>query len=164
MANHRTPNKLSGAAGFASNAASEANVPTIMNDAFTGQRPTRKLRRPAAEPRDNHAQPVEQRKVRRFPLVSPATIRWLGSDGALHEALGTVSNISTCGAFIETAVLLRLNTNVEVEISPVTLRPEAPNPKLNLEGKVVRVETTPPRQRIAVSGFLSLVMLREQIC
>jgi len=105
---------------------------------------------------------TEQRRARRFPVCSHATIRWLGSDGVVHEALGVVRDISTCGLFVETPLSLRTNTNVELEIAPFGVQPESPKTELHFEGKIVRTERA-ARRGFAVAGFLWLAKLGLRI-
>lgn len=101
----------------------------------------------------------ESRKATRYRLSSAVVIRWLGTDGKIHETFGAVRDISTCGVFVESAAPLRLTTNIELEITPPSLRPNASGPELHLEGKVVRTETHRGKEGFAVAGFLSIYRL-----
>jgi len=107
---------------------------------------------------------IDQRKARRFQVCSPATVRWLGNDDLVHEVAGMVRDISTCGAFVEAAVSLRINNNVEVEINPFGLRSGSPKTELHFEGKVVRNEQHAPRPGFAIAGFLWLAKLEVRVC
>jgi hypothetical protein len=112
----------------------------------------------------HNLQITEQRKARRFRICSPATIRWLGSDGAVQEAVGTVRDISTCGVFVEASVSLRTSDNVELEIVPFGLRSDNPKTELHFEGKIVRNEQRAPRPGFALAGFLWLAKLELHVC
>ena len=112
---------------------------------------------------DAVAHVTEQRKARRFPVCSPATIRWLGSDGKVHEALGIVRDISTCGLFVEAEHSLRTNMNVELEITPFGMQSDRPKTELHFEGKIVRTERGERRRGFAVAGFLWLAKLGLRI-
>ena len=101
----------------------------------------------------------EQRRARRFPVCSPATMRWLGSDGVVHETAGVIRDISTCGLFVEADAPLRTNNNVELEITPFGMQPETPKTELHFEGRIVRKE----RDGFAVAGFLWLAKLGVRI-
>jgi len=100
---------------------------------------------------------AEQRKAKRFPLSLAATVRWLGSDNLVHEELGTVWDISTCGVFVEVATKLPTNTAVELEITSLSLLPDRPRSELHFEGKIVRTDSRAPRRGFAATGVLSLV-------
>jgi hypothetical protein len=102
---------------------------------------------------------LEKRKAKRFEVFSPATIRWLGDDGVIREAVGTVRDISTCGLFVEATVSLRRNNNVELEIVPFGL---SPGTELHFEGKIVRNQHS-PRPGFAVAGFLWLAKLELSV-
>ena len=106
----------------------------------------------------------ESRKATRYRLTSAVVIRWLGTDGKIHEAFGAVRDISTCGIFVESTAQLRLTINVELEITPPGLRPNASGPELHLEGKVVRTETHQGKEGFAVAGFLSISRLGSPVC
>jgi hypothetical protein len=108
-----------------------------------------------AEVRDTMRRTKEFRRATRYQLTSSATIRWLGADRRIHEAFGTVRDISICGLFVESPVALGLSTNVEVEITPSGLQPNASGPELLVEGRVVRTQKNGNRPGFAVSGFLS---------
>jgi hypothetical protein len=86
-------------------------------------------------------------------------MRWLGSDGVVHEAFGVVRDISTCGLFVEADLPLRTNSNVELEIAPFGMQPETLKTELHFEGKIVRKE----RNGFAVAGFLWLAKLGVRI-
>jgi PilZ domain-containing protein len=106
----------------------------------------------------------ELRRATRYQLPSAAVIRWLGADEKIHEAFGAVRDISTFGVFIESTTQLRLNTNVELDITPPSLQPNASGPELHIEGKVVRTETRPGKQGFAVAGFLSVSRFGGPVC
>ena len=108
----------------------------------------------AAEARKPMQRVTELRKATRYRLTSAAVIRWLGADDKIHEAFGLVHDISTCGVFVESTVPLRLTTNVELEITPPTLQPNASGLELRFEGKIVRAEKRKERAGFAVAGFL----------
>jgi hypothetical protein len=99
---------------------------------------------------------TELRKATRYELNCAAIIRWLGSDGAIQEAIGTVCDISTCGVFIQNTASLQVSNNVEIEIVAPGLRPNSPGPELRFEGNVVRSEKSEGKEGIAVAGFLSV--------
>lgn len=115
---------------------------------------------------DNEAPKTDRfagkRKARRFLVCSPATIRWLGSDGMIHEASGTVRDISTGGLFVEAAVSLKMTSNVELEITPFGMQSDSPKTELHFEGKIVRIERA-DRCGFAVAGFLWLAKLGVRI-
>jgi len=105
---------------------------------------------------------TDRRRARRFPVCSPATIRWLGKDAVLHEAFGMVRDMSTSGLFVEAALPLRPNSNVELEIVPFGMHAEDSKTELHFEGKIVRTETA-SRRGFAVAGFLWLAKLGRRI-
>ena len=83
-----------------------------------------------------------------------ATIRWVGTDGVLHKAYGTVRDLSLCGVYVRTRAALRLNQIVALEMTPLDL-PHY-DPEMQFEGKVVRVEKRLGRRGYAVAGLLYL--------
>jgi hypothetical protein len=107
---------------------------------------------------------TEQRRARRFQVCTPATIRWPGSGDEVNEAVGIVRDISTCGIYVEAALSLGTNDNVELEIVPFGLRHEHSNTELHFEGKVVRSEPRASRPGFAVAGFLWLAKSERQVC
>ena len=107
---------------------------------------------------------TERRKAMRFPLVLAATIRWLGSDGTVQEAFGTVCNISTSGVFVAAAPILQTKTNVELEMAAIGVQPGEPTTELHFEGKIIRTDTRAARRGFAVAGFLWLAKLRRRVC
>ena len=109
------------------------------------------------------SQITEQRRARRFEVCTSATIRWLGSDGVVHEAVGMVRDISTCGVFVEAVLSLKTNNNVELEIVPFGLRSQKPKTELHFEGKVVRSEQKGVRPGFAIAGFLWLAKLEQHV-
>jgi hypothetical protein len=106
----------------------------------------------------------QSRKATRYPLASSALIRWLGGDGDIHEALGTVRDISTCGVFVESTSAVHLGSNIELEMTPPGLRPNRSGPELHFEGKVVRVESRNGSRGFAVAGFLSVSKPGGPVC
>ena len=107
---------------------------------------------------------ADSRKATRYHFGSAAVIRWLDADNQVHEAIGKVCDISTCGVFIETTVRLRVTTNIEVAITPPSLQPTARAISLDFEGKVVRIEQRPERTGFAVAGCLSLSRSGDLSC
>jgi len=99
---------------------------------------------------------TELRKAKRYRLTFGASIRWLGNDGTLCEAVGTTYDISTCGVFIETVVQLVVDTTVEVDINPPSILLNTRGPELHFEGTVIRAERNSSRDGFAVAGSLSL--------
>ena len=109
------------------------------------------------------SQITEQRRARRFQVRTHATIRWLGHDDVVHEAVGMVRDISTCGVFVEGVVSLEKNNNVELEIVPFGLGSQNPKTELHFEGKVVRSEQAGLRPGFAVAGCLWLAKLEVHV-
>ena len=99
---------------------------------------------------------TELRKAQRYKLKSAAKIRWVGTDGILHEAYGSVSNLSMCGVYVESSAALRLSEIVKLEMTPPDLPPDTTGPEMHLEGKVVRAEKRLGRRGYAVAGLLYL--------
>ena len=106
----------------------------------------------------------EQRRARRFWVCARATIRWLGSDDAVHDAVGMVRDISTSGVYVDAALSLKINNNVELEIVPFELGSENPKTELHFEGKVIRSEQQGLRPGFAVAGFLWLAKVELHVC
>jgi hypothetical protein len=109
------------------------------------------------------AQITEQRTTMRFQVCTSATIRWLGRDDVVHEAVGMVRDISTCGVFVEAELALETNNNVELEIVPFGLGSQNSKTELHFEGKVVRSEQKGLRPGFAVAGFLWLAKLEVHV-
>ena len=106
---------------------------------------------------------TEKRRARRFQVYTPATIRWLGRDDVVHEAVVMVRDISTCGVFVEAVLSLKTNNNVELEIVPFGLGSRNPKTELHFEGKVVRSEQQGLRPGFAFAGFLWLAKLELHV-
>jgi len=99
---------------------------------------------------------TDLRKAKRYQLTFGASIRWLGSNGFLCEAVGATYDISVCGVFIESVAPLQVNTAVEVDINPPSVLLNTPGPELHFEGTVIRTEKHSSREGFAVAGSLSL--------
>ena len=110
-----------------------------------------------------NSQITEHRRATRFQVYSPATIRWLGRDDVVHEAVGMVRDISTCGVFVEAVLSLEINNNVELEVVPFGLGSQNPKTELHFEGKGVRSEQQGLRPGFAVAGFLWLAKLEPHV-
>ena len=103
---------------------------------------------------DTMRRKTELRKSKRYQLNSAVVIRWLGVDGEIHEAVGAVHDISTCGVFVESPTTLRMATNVELEITSPNPKPSPYDLELRFEGKVVRSGKRQGKEGFAVAGFL----------
>jgi PilZ domain len=114
--------------------------------------------------RDTMRRQTELRKATRYRLNSAAVIRWLGADGDIHEAFGSIHDISTCGVFVESAAAVRHAANVELEISSPTLKPSLCDLELRFEGRVIRSEKRKEREGFAVAGFLYVSRLWGRGC
>ena len=97
---------------------------------------------------------TERRNAQRYQLEPMATIRWVGTDGILHEAYGTVRDLSLCGVYVKTRAALRLSEIVALEMTPPDLPPYGP--EMHFEGKVVRADKRLGQRGYAVAGLLYL--------
>jgi PilZ domain len=97
---------------------------------------------------------TERRNAQRYQREPVATIRWLGTDGILHEAYGTVRDLSICGVYVKTRAVLRMSDIVELEMTP----PDLPlyGPEMRFEGKVVRADKRLGQRGYAIAGLLHL--------
>jgi hypothetical protein len=75
-----------------------------------------------------------------------------------------VRDISTCGIYLDAALSLEINNNVELEIVPFGLESENPKTELHFEGKVVRTKQQGLRPGFAVAGFLWLAKVEPHVC
>jgi hypothetical protein len=67
-----------------------------------------------------------------------------------------VRDISTSGVYVDAALSLRINNNVELEVVPLGMGSGNPKTELHFEGRVVRSEQQGLRPGFAVCGFLWL--------
>lgn len=97
---------------------------------------------------------TERRNAQRYQREPVATIRWLGTDGILHEAYGTVRDLSICGVYVKTRAVLRVSDIVELEMTPPDLT--LYGPEMRFEGKVVRTDKRLGQRGYAIAGLLHL--------
>jgi|SRR6516165_10670251 len=167
MSNRKKTMTTSGVAEVKQYGVSAGEMPTSPLDANAPSNPSVESLATESSPStgtQKSSQITEQRRARRFRVCTPATIRWLGSDDAVHEAVGMVRDISTCGVYVDAALSLRINNNVELEIVPFGLGSENPKTELHFEGKVVRSEQQELRPGFAVAGFLWLAKVELHVC
>jgi len=102
--------------------------------------------------RSSMSSPNGRRKATRYQFNASVLIRWLGVDEEIHQAFGTVRDISISGVFIETTAPLCLNANVELDIAPPSPHYSSSGPELEFEGKVVRTVDHNGRRGFAIAG------------
>ena len=103
------------------------------------------------------------RKEMRFPVGAPVFFRWKDADGNEHRGEGTSRDISQTGAFVLTAVSPPLGADIELRISLVGLLKTMTAGRMELGGRVLRVEETAAGR--GIGGFAVLtqeVIFREQ--
>jgi len=76
----------------------------------------------------------------RYPLRAPATFSWHGLDGAAHQGRGSTRDISEGGAYIVTRSCPPLRAMIDLAIRFSSLPGPAPSYRLELSGRVVRIE------------------------
>ena len=104
---------------------------------------------------ESHSKPPfqELRKATRYQFNSAAVMRWLGSDGQIHQSFVIVRNISVNGIYVESTASLSMNINVELEIMPPNPRSKSPRAEFNFEGKIVRVVDQNGQREFAIAGW-----------
>lgn len=102
------------------------------------------------------------RKSMRFPLQAPVVFWWRDENDAYQQSEGWSRDISERGAFVFAVACPPVGADVGLRISFAAL-PEAPRAqRMEVEGRVLRVEQ--PRTGKGSSGFAVLsneVILRE---
>jgi hypothetical protein len=78
----------------------------------------------------------------RFPVVASVFFRWKDANGNEHRGEGTSRDISETGAFVLTAVCPPLDADIELRISLVGLLKTTTAGRMELGGRVLRVEQT----------------------
>ena len=99
-----------------------------------------------------------QRKGMRFPVGAPVFFRWKDADGNDHRGEGTSRDISQTGAFVLTAVSPPLGADIELRISLVGLLKTTTARRLELGGRVLRVEQT-----AAGTGIGGFAVLTQEV-
>ena len=94
------------------------------------------------------------RKKMRFPVAAPVFFRWKDANGNEHRGEGTSRDISETGAFVLTAVSPPLGADIELRISLVGLLKTMTAGRMELGGRILRVEQTAAGR--AIGGFAVL--------
>ena len=95
------------------------------------------------------------RKKMRFPVVASVFFRWKDANGNEHRGEGTSRDISETGAFVLTAVSPPLGADIELRISLVGLLKTTTAGRMELGGRVLRVEQTTAAGK-GIGGFAVL--------
>ena len=94
------------------------------------------------------------RKKMRFPVVAPVFFRWKDANGNEHRGEGTSRDISETGAFVLTAVSPPLGVDIELRITLVGLLKAMTAGRMELGGRILRVEQTAAGR--GIGGFAVL--------
>lgn len=82
----------------------------------------------------------EVRREIRYPLRARTDFIWVGRDGVKHEASGHSRDISEHGAYIVAKTCLPAGTMIRVEIRFPYRRNPSRSCRMEMDGRVVRVE------------------------
>ena len=80
------------------------------------------------------------RRSLRYPLRAPVTFTWRGLDGVEHRGKGISRDISEGGAYVVTRTCPPLRSSITLVIRFASLPGLAPSYRLELAGRVVRIE------------------------
>ena len=94
----------------------------------------------------------------RFPVGAPVFFRWKDADGNERHGKGTSRNISETGAFVLGTVSPPLGADIELRISLVGLKKATTGGRMELDGRVVRVE-----QAAAGRGIGGFAVLTKEV-
>jgi PilZ domain len=78
----------------------------------------------------------------RYPLEAGVSFRWKDKDGKQQKGEGTSRDLSETGTFVFTPACPPVGSEVELRISFATLPRAASDMRMELEGRVLRVEKT----------------------
>jgi hypothetical protein len=82
------------------------------------------------------------RKSMRYPLAVQVSFRWKDKDGTQHQDEGTSRDLSESGTFVLARVCPPVGSDVELRIFFASLPSAASGLRMDLEGRVLRVERT----------------------
>jgi hypothetical protein len=102
------------------------------------------------------------RRAMRYPVEARVFFRWRDIEGNEHHGEGTSRDISETGAFVLTPLSPPLGTDIELRISFAALLEETRAVRMELGGRVLRVEQAAAGR--GIGGFAVLtkeVMFRE---
>ena len=101
---------------------------------------------------------MELRKSRRYCLSAPAFYCWERADGILHEAQGTIRDISSRGVFVIAEALPPPGAHLELNVYLPSLSGTPRSVQLTGEGTVLRVG----RAGVGQAGFAAEVLFHTE--